>query len=108
MPQARRRWEKLREIVLDHPKLFDNKFRAGVLRVPPQKIHFKDADTMKTPRCTRIKPLTKKECQVMRAWVSDALEKGILRYPPRVGDPVYFPSPSRVLPRMEKQSRSGV
>ena len=64
--------------VLMHPRLFDNKFHAGVLRVPPQWIQFKDPDQMKLLRCSRIKPLKKKERQVVTNWITDAVEKGII------------------------------
>ena len=59
-------WESFSRVVLDHPCLFDENFRAGILKIPPQKLSFKNLEVLKEPRCTKLRPLSHKEMVIVQ------------------------------------------
>src|SRR5690606_10220083 len=67
-------------IVKQNPIVFDNHFKAGLLKISPQRLLFRnDSDKLK-PRCTRFKALSHKELSVVQDWLQSALDKGIIDY----------------------------
>ena len=66
------------QLVKKYPRLFDNKFRAGILKVEPQRLSFKNEEDKKVPRVTRMKHLSHKELDIVRTWLNDALKKKII------------------------------
>ena len=58
---------------MEVPGLFSD-FEAGTLRVDPQHIVFKDVNDAKTPRTTKLKPLSHIELTIVKQWIETALK----------------------------------
>ena len=61
-------------------KLFCHSFRAGSLRIEPQKLEFRSEVLKNSLRCTRLKPLAQDELEVVnqriqKAWAEDIIER---------------------------------
>ena len=78
LADMRKAWLELKTAVMKHPRLFDNIFKAGTLKIPPLELVFKNLTDKLETQCTRLKPFSHMDFQIVTRRLQQALDKGIV------------------------------